>query len=60
MDYENKEAIKTLKLIREDFEGEGNELADGRKALDRAIKALEFIDENFPKTFIDYLNYDLD
>ncbi len=26
------------------------------EALDLAIKALEFIDENYPKTFIDYLN----
>ncbi len=26
------------------------------EAFDLAIKALEFINENFPKTFIDYLN----
>lgn len=29
---------------------------DVGKALDRAIKALDFIEENFPKAFEDYLN----
>ena len=28
----------------------------GVEALELAIKALEFIEENYPKTFIDYLN----
>ena len=28
------------------------------EALNLAIKALEFIDENYPKTFIDYLNWE--
>ena len=27
-----------------------------RQALELAIKALEFVEENFPKTFIDYIN----
>ena len=31
---------------------------DVGKALDRAIKALDFIEENYPKTFEDYLNGD--
>lgn len=29
---------------------------DVGKALDRAIMALDFIEENFPKSFEDYLN----
>ena len=29
---------------------------DVGKALDRAVRALDFIEENFPKTFEDYLN----
>ena len=29
---------------------------DFYEALELAIKAFEFIEENFPKTFIDYLN----
>jgi len=41
---ENKKAIKILKLIREDFDGTGNVLADGRDAIDIAIKALELAD----------------
>lgn len=50
----NKEAIFYLKQVREDYEGK--EFVEGKEALDFAIKAFEFINENYPKTFIDYLN----
>ena len=40
----NREAIEILKQIREDYEGNGNVLADGNEALNLAIKALESID----------------
>ena len=46
---ENKKAIKILKLIREDFDGDGNVLADGRNAIDLAIKALENQNEHDKK-----------
>lgn len=51
----NREAIEILTempistMSRRTFE----EIAD---ALDLAIKGLEFIQENYPKTFNDYLN----
>lgn len=40
----NKEAIKILKTIREDYEGDGEVLDEGKDALDLAIKALETLD----------------
>lgn len=46
----NEEAIRIMQTyidIKSESEAE---------ALDLAIKALKFIDENYPKTFIDYLN----
>lgn len=50
----NKEAIEILTDMPISTMGGRtfNEMAD---ALDLAIKALEFIEENFPKTFDDYL-----
>ena len=51
----NKEAIRVLNAIKE-HPSMSVYLPDEYVALDLAIKALEFIDENFPKTFIDYLN----
>ena len=50
---ENIEAIKLIQSIEEDGRNVTNEHID---ALELAIKALEFIDENFPNSFIDYLN----
>lgn len=50
----NKEAIELLKKATM-FEPT-LENRDYPKAFDLAIKALEFIDENYPNTFIDYLN----
>lgn len=47
------EAIKLIKEIEEDGR---NVTKKHIEALDLAIKALEFVDENFPKTFIDYLH----
>lgn len=35
---------------------EGEDTTKIKQALSLAIKAFKFIDENFPKTFIDYLN----
>lgn len=49
----NKEAIKLIQEIEEDGR---NVTKEHIEAFDLAIKALEFIDENYPKTFIDYLN----
>ena len=43
-----KEAIEKLKEI--------SFMTGYNEALDLAIKALEFIEENYPKTFEDYLN----
>jgi len=51
----NKEAIRVLKAIKEN-PSMSVYLPDEYEALDLAIKALEFISENYPKTFIDYLN----
>lgn len=54
----NKEAIKQLKIIKESLMNCGG-CEGARQSLTciyLAIKALEFIDENFPNTFIDYLN----
>lgn len=50
----NKEAIRTINEIMHGAFPMAEE--DKEQALGLAIKALEFIDENFPKTFIDYLN----
>lgn len=47
----NEEAIGILKIYKRDKN-------NNSEVFDLAIKALEFIDENFPKTFIDYLNID--
>lgn len=56
----NKEAKATLEVFQEDIlnnlwlsNEQRKELAE---SLDLAIKALEFIEENYPNTFIDYLN----
>lgn len=49
----SKDAIKLIQGIEEDG---WNVTSDHVKALELAIKAFEFIDENYPKTFIDYLN----
>ena len=49
----SKEAIVLLKkatLFKPTLENR-----DYPEAFDRAIKALEFVEENFPKTFEDYL-----
>ena len=46
----NEKAIEILTYMKNAYGKEPNQ------ALDLAIKALEFIDENYPKTFIDYLN----
>ena len=51
----NKEAITVLKnhiSPHDDCEADN----EANQAIRLAIKAFEFIDENFPKTFIDYLN----
>lgn len=47
----NKEAIKEIQHWTD-----GCPFEDTKKAFELAIKALIFIDDNFPKTFIDYLN----
>jgi len=49
----NEEAIKLIREIEEDGR---NVTTEHIEALELAIKALKFIDENYPKTFIDYLN----
>lgn len=47
----NKEAIEKLAYIKtHDTDPEDYEV------FELAIKAFEFIEENFPNTFIDYLN----
>lgn len=59
----NEEAIERLKRCKRNLElgkvigAVSEEGADERiEAYDLAINALKFIDENCPKTFIDYLN----
>lgn len=52
-DYIKNEPIKLIQEIEEDGR---NVTAEHMEALDLAIKAFEFINENYPKTFIDYLN----
>jgi len=59
----NQEAIERLHKCKRNLElGKvigvvTEEGADERiEAYDLSIKALEFIDANYPKTFIDYLN----
>ena len=65
----NNEAIKIIQMERnhcathiqdagksEEYYKEMQSLVD---AFDLAIKSLEFIEENYPKTFIDYLNGEL-
>lgn len=47
---------KAIELIQGIEEDGRNVTTEHIEALTLAIKALEFIDENFPKTFIDYLN----
>ena len=50
----NKEAIETIKRIR--FSKIEMRDCPEREALTLAIKALEFINENYPATFKCYLN----
>lgn len=49
----NEEAIKLIQGIEEDGRNVNKEHID---ALNLAIKALKFINDNYPKTFMDYLN----
>lgn len=49
----NEEAIKLIQGIEEDGR---NITTEHIEAIVLAIKALEFVEENYPKTFIDYLN----
>ena len=51
----NKEAIEQLKWVQKRI-CDITYSPESFEALDLAIKALKFIDENYPKTFIDYLN----
>ena len=53
---DNKEAIKYLIAPIATSTEPSAEYLKQKEAYDLAIKALEFIDGNFPKTFIDYLN----
>jgi len=53
----NKEAIENIKWYRDNCDGDFP--SSILQAFDLAIKALEFIDDNYPKTFIDYLNGEL-
>lgn len=50
---------KAIELIQEIEEDGRNVTSEHIEALALAIKALEFISENYPKTFIDYLNGEL-
>ena len=53
----NKEAIENIKGIAYYLQNHTNESCElEHKALTLAIKALEFINENFPESFNDYLN----
>lgn len=52
----NKEAIKYLIAPIATSTEPSAEYLKQKEAYDLAIKALEFIEENYPKTFIDYLN----
>lgn len=52
----NQEAIKYLIVPTATSTKPSAEYLKQKEAYDLAIKALGFIDENFPKTFIDYLN----
>lgn len=51
-----KEAIKYLISPIATSTNPSAEYLKQEEAYELAIKALEFIDENCPKTFIDYLN----
>ena len=51
----NEEAIEYLKWIRP-IRPYSLDKIKVQESIDLAIKALEFINENYPKTFIDYLN----
>lgn len=51
-----KEAIKYLIAPVATSTDPSAEYLKQKEAYGFAIKALEFIDENFPNTFIDYLN----
>lgn len=48
----NREAINLLSRNKSVFKYDPNMT----EALDRAIKAFKFIEDNYPKTFEDYLN----
>ena len=49
----NEEAINLIQGIEEDGRNVNKEHIE---ALNLAINALKFVNENYPKTFIDYLN----
>lgn len=48
----NQDAINLISRNRSVFQHD----PEMKEALDLAIRALDFISENYPKTFIDYLN----
>lgn len=52
----NKEAVKYLIAPVATSTEPSAEYMKQKEAYELAIKALEFIDDNYPKTFIDYLN----
>lgn len=57
MEIDNEVAIEILKTFREAMDTPFTEYRDILLgSLDRAIMALDFIEENYPKTFEDYLN----
>lgn len=54
-----KEAIDILRKVAMKTPVDCTDIKEPKKfyeAIDLAIKALKFIAENYPKTFIDYLN----
>ena len=51
----NEEAIKYLIKPFATSTRSYNEYLYQKEAYDRAIKALEFVEDNYPKTFEDYL-----
>ena len=56
----NKEAIEIIEAYKDRLTSSCSNLLDEDIcAFDLAIKALEFVNENYPKTFIDYLNGEL-
>ncbi len=54
----NEEAIKQLKWVQKRI-CDITYSPESFEAIDLAIKAFEFINDNYPKTFIDYLNGEL-